>query len=332
MVNFYQSQNENLNEKPENFQEEGVKLQILSVGQYVEKVNEHSDKPLPELKTLVKESTGKAIRRITRFVQLALIGASRCCKNIEVDKNASVYFASCRGDTGVTVDLLNGLVRDQQPPAPLSFVNSVSNAACFQVAKSVGVFGGSNFITNRYDPIFAALQLAQSDFIIGSASSALIGSVDCCSSPLEEHRRRVHLSASQDLVEASNWLLVTNLPAKKESAQDDSSIDDNAIGVIEELRYFSSLELLIQWLKIKDVGADTVLGVGQHLSDSDVISIMEEGGVRHRFDYVGREGHYDSPTGEGIIRFLHEQTAIMMLHVNSDPSGRFTVFMVCRNG
>ncbi|MGI1677140.1 MAG: beta-ketoacyl synthase chain length factor [Cellvibrionaceae bacterium] len=326
MVNLLKSQSENQNEKSGAPKVEGVKLQILSMGQYIEKVDESSDNPLPELKTLVKESTGKAIRRITRFVQLALIGASRCCKDIEIDKSASVYFASCRGDTGVTVDLLNGLVRDQQPPAPLSFVNSVSNAACFQVAKSVDVFGGSNFITNRYDPIFAALQLAQSDFILGSASSALIGSVDCCSLPLDEHRRRVDLSTNQGLVEASNWLLIASLSAEQESAQNQTSI-----GVIEDLRYFSNLELLINWLKTKDFLADIVLGIGQHLPEGDVQSIMKEGSIDSRFDYVGRDGHYDSPTGEGIIRFLKEHTATMMLHVNSDPSGRFTVFMVCRN-
>ncbi len=324
MINFFKPTTET--------KSEATKLYILSVGHYVKRVDEGSEDPLPELKTLVKESTGKAIRRITRFVQLALVGASRCCKDVDVDKHAGVYFASCRGDTGVTVDLLNGLVREQQPPAPLTFVNSVSNAACFQVAKSVDVFGSSNFITNRYDPIFAALQLAQSDFMAQSTQTALIGTVDCCALPLSEHRKRVGVANTQGLAEASNWLLLASAASQKEASQQKSvgNKKQNAVGTIDDIQYCSNRDKLINWLEAKSFPADTVLGVGQHLSKTDASMIMNKTNFQSRFDYIDPDGYYDSPTGEGVVRFINEHSAPMMLHVNSDPSGRFTVFVVSR--
>lgn len=338
MVNFFSDQS--LSQKNNR---KKVQLHIIAAESYVNEIShsqENNETPLVDLKKIVKESSGKAIRRITRFVQLAVIGANRCCKGIELDSNASVYFSSCRGDTGVTVDLLNGLVRDQQPPAPLSFVNSVSNAACFQVAKSVGALGASNFITNRFDPIFSALQLSWSDFAMGTRTQALIGSVDCCSEPLNNHRRRIHVDTQADadieLAEASNWLLVSSEPMNNGSTN--SSGNTNTLGTIEALEYFSNIESCLAWLNDENVlnrlPEDTVLGVGQHLNDDQVKALLTATGIKECFHYVTRSRYYDSPTGEGIVRFLSDleakSTASTMLHVNTDPSGRMTVLLVTK--
>ena len=60
-----------------------------------------SDTP-PELGPLVKETLGAQVRRIGRFVQLALIGAARSFNGATPRSNTSVYLSSGRGDMEMT--------------------------------------------------------------------------------------------------------------------------------------------------------------------------------------------------------------------------------------
>ena len=89
--------------------------QIYAVGGHYHAVSE----PLPELKALTQAATGKAFRRIGRFIQLALIGAARCAGQQVLPKETAVYFSSGRGDLEVTLEIMTQLFRDGQTPKPL---------------------------------------------------------------------------------------------------------------------------------------------------------------------------------------------------------------------
>ena len=110
-----------------------------------------SDTSPADLKPLVVDAVGASVRRIGRFIQLALIG---CRTMREVARHSRLtlrcILGSGRGDLEVTIEVMQTLLRDGQPPKPLSFINTVSNAACYYVAQNLKVLGRSSFVCNRY--------------------------------------------------------------------------------------------------------------------------------------------------------------------------------------
>ncbi|TNF35838.1 MAG: hypothetical protein EP312_02765, partial [Gammaproteobacteria bacterium] len=136
-----------------------------------------ADEP-PALKELVKEATGAHVRRIGRFIQLALIGAGRCTQQHALPADTAVYLSSGRGDLEITLEVLKDMVEHGMPPKPLSFINTVSNSACFYIARTFGLHGRSQFVTRRHAPLESALQLAQLDLNQHTVNTALVGTVD----------------------------------------------------------------------------------------------------------------------------------------------------------
>ena len=99
---------------------------------------EQTQEPLPPLKERVRDVTGETVRRIGRFIQLSLIGAGHCLHGQTAPAETAVYLSSGRGDLEVTLDVLTQMIVDGQPPKPLSFINTVSNSACYYVARHFG--------------------------------------------------------------------------------------------------------------------------------------------------------------------------------------------------
>jgi len=155
-------------------------LYIHRTGNYYERV----DGEPPELKALVQETLGVHVRRVGRFIQLALIGAGRCAGQ-SLPQDTAVFLTSGRGDLEVTMDVLEQLFVHAQPPKPLSFINTVSNAACYYIAQQLKLQSRSGFACNRHFAFESALQLAVSDFEQGIIRSALVGTVDVVVPPFE---------------------------------------------------------------------------------------------------------------------------------------------------
>lgn len=292
-------------------------LKILAAGSYCEAVD-RDEESLPDLKDLVKESTGRAVRRVSRFVQLALVGAGRCVGDANLEPNTAVYFSSCRGDTEVTRELLNDLVKRAELPGPLTFVNSVSNAACFHVASVLNLKGRSNFVTNYHDAIAAAFKSAWLDIIRGEISTALVGSVDACALPLSEHRERIQAKPGTVIGEGSHWFL---LAAEKDPRP--------ALARLTAIANFPSGEDLEQWLKQGSLHTDTLFAAGQYLSEEDGKRFASAAGLESYFRYRDNLPYYDSPTGAAIDLFTQRREPAM-LHINSDPSGRYSLLLVER--
>lgn len=289
-------------------------LHILTTGSYCEIVS--GDNP-PALKDLVKQSTGVAVRRVSRFVQLALIGAGRCAREWQLPSDCAIYFSSCRGDIDVTAELLDDMIRRNEMPGPLTFVNSVSNAACFHVASVLGLEGRSNFITNRFDPLVAALKSAWVDLARDEIEMALVGSVDVSSWPLEHHRKRVEIEDDRPLAEASHWFLVAK----------DAQPLQPSLARITAVENFVDWPDLKSWLESRAFESDLMLAPGLHLSESMAQIVEDAAGINQRWRYCESLPHYDSQLGAAIELFI-ESSHSTMLHVNSDPSGRFSVLLL----
>jgi len=275
---------------------------------------------LPELKALTQATTGKAFRRIGRFIQLALIGASRCVQGQQLPTDTGVYFASGRGDLELTLEIMTQLYRDAQTPKPLNFVNTVSNAACFYLAQHLALQARSNFVCNRYFAFESVLQLATLDLTMGPVTSALVGSVDIATAPLNDHRQRLQQSGDTAMGEGSHWLWIgpTNTQRPR-------------LGEILATQHFADKDVLIEWIKRRIDARQCQFAAGQFLSSPEVQHIREAGDLNDEFDYRSERAYYDSQSGAVISEFLRNPSkATQLLHINADEMGRYSVMWVAR--
>jgi hypothetical protein len=272
----------------------------------------------PELGPLVKQTLGAQVRRVGRFVQLALIGAARSFGDQPARPDTSVYLTSGRGDMEMTAEVMTQLYRDGMPPRPLSFINTVSNSACFYIAKQFGLRGRSSFVCNRYFSFESALQLATLDMELGVASSALVGSVDIVLAPLDVHRRRIALAPETPVAEASHWLRL-EAGAAGENGPRLTSIETLADDMA-----------LLDWLRAyAGDPARAALAIGQFADEREVRTIAAKARVTTIFDYLDGRAYYDSQSGAAISAFLARPSqATTLLHVNQNAEGRFAAFAV----
>lgn len=288
---------------------------IRAVGDYCANV----DGVPPDLRTLTKDTTGKQVRRVGRFIQLGLIGAARCVGAAKIPADTAVYMTSRRGDLEVTIEVMEELFRDGHAPKPLSFINTVSNAACYYVARNFELHGRSCFVGGGAFAFETALNLALLEMRMGLVRSALVGCVEIVSNPSEVHRQRVGAPAGAPVAEASHWLWIDN-----------NSVE--AAGAIGASELFANLNELRAWFaeQGEDPEKTTFCG-GQFLTESAAQRIKLDIGLSEVFNYRAERGYYDSQSGALVGAFLAaEGGAQAVLHVNGAPDGRLAAMLVRR--
>jgi len=285
-------------------------LYIAAAADYVERID---DATPADLKPLVADAVGAPVRRIGRFIQLGLIGAGRCAKQTQLPSDSSVYLGSGRGDLEVTIEVMQTLLRDGHAPKPLSFINTVSNAACYYVAHSLKLIGRSSFVCNRYFAFESVLQLAALDLQSGAARSALLGTVDVVVPPIAGHRIRLGLGASTDVADATHWLELRTDPAQ-------------ARAQLLAAEHFVDRPALADWLAQQSIDRDWLLATGQFMSTSEASEWSHELRL-DVLDYRSTRGYYDSQSGAVINEYLQGQDERTLLHLNRDPSGRYSVMV-----
>jgi hypothetical protein len=266
--------------------------------------------PLPELKDSLVDAIGQPIRRISRFIQLALIGAGRCARAAAaMPSNTAVYFASSRGDLEITVDVLNTVFREGHSPKPLSFVNTVSNSAAFYIAKCLKLDARSSFACSRYFAFENALQLAMLDMQMGITSSALIGSVDSIVLPLAAHRERLELESSAAVAEGSHWFWFTRDAGASQGAR------------VMDVFSARDRDQLIEWLSgIKT--SKVAFAAGQYLPEADAQDLRTAAGFERSLSYLSA-GHYPSQSATMISALTNASDLQSVVHVNRDSLGRY---------
>jgi|HigsolmetaAR202D_1030399.scaffolds.fasta_scaffold00150_34 hypothetical protein len=287
-------------------------IYIASCGDYFERIE--SDDSAVDLKALVAEAIGTPVRRIGRFIQLALIGAGRCAKQAALPEDAAVYLGSGRGDLEVTIEVMHSIVRDGRAPKPLSFINTVSNAASFYVAQSLKLTSQSTFVCNRYFAFETMLQLAKLDLEQGVVTSALVGTVDVVVPPLAAHRMRLGLDADTPVADASHWLLLQTQPSS------------TPLGRLLAAGHFTDAKALRVWLSDQTIDAQWKLATGQFMPRAEADEWQRALGLEV-FDYLTGRPYYDSQSGAAIGEFLRREKGTL-LHLNRDPSGRYQAMLV----
>ena len=274
----------------------------------------------PDVRKLAKEVTGKEVRRIGRFIQLGLIGAARCVGAETLPPDTAVYLSSRRGDLEVTIEVMEALFRDGHAPKPLSFINTVSNAACYYIARHFALHGRSCFVGGSYFAFESALDLALLELRAGIVRSALVGGTEIVTDPVAIHRQRLGLSPEAPVAEASHWLWLQR------------DANQEVMGSLAAVEFFNSTEDLFAWRP--QIGLDparTDFVPGQFLDGAQAAAIQSGLGLGKVFNYPVERGYYDGQSGAVVGAFLRGRgSAQAVLHVNADSSGRLAVIYAKR--
>ncbi len=291
---------------------------IRALGDYSDTVDTDE---LPALRQLVREALGAPVRRIGRFIQLALIGAGRCMGEQALPAQTAVYLGSGRGDLDVTLEVVNPLFREGLPPKPLSFVNTVSNATNFYIAKHFGLAGRSNFVCNRFFAFEAALELAMQDIRLGYTDSVLVGSVDLVTASLHQHRARLELPPEHPVAEGSHWLWLVG------GAQ-----PEDAVAEVQLVRQFDDLRALLGHLHALNLSSErSWLLPGNFVDAASIAEIQTTTGLTPVHLDAREPGYYDSRAGGAISAFLSQPDGDTLLHINRETDGeRFCLMQVRR--
>lgn len=289
-------------------------IAIRACGDYYAPVG---DAP-PDLRALTKEATGKPVRRIGRFIQLALIGATRCAGAEKPPPETGVYLASRRADLEMIVEVKEHLFRDGFAPKPLSFINTVSNAACFYVAQHFGLHGRSSFVGAGCFAFETAAQIALLDLEMGAVRSALVGAIEIVAAPVDVHRKRLRLAPGSAVGEASHWIWL--------------EAGGKGAGKLSAVEFLPDRTRLLAWIATQDLDPGrTLFAAGQFIPAADAERLQSETGIAHMLDYRSNRAYYDAQSGAALSAFFADASdARALLHVNGDTDGRYAVMLARR--
>ena len=123
------------------------------------------------LRLRLKEQ-GLEARRLSRFTQLALLGAIPLKPYI--NENTGIYLGSFFNSPSKFDKMFHQLM-EQNLPSPLDFMANINNAATFQLTQTVQTSANSVFLAINHQTIWQPLKLALLDLENDEISSALIG-------------------------------------------------------------------------------------------------------------------------------------------------------------
>ena len=140
---------------------------------YIKKTNQFIANGVDDktLRLRLKEQ-GLDARRLSRFTQLALLGAIPLKSYI--GEKTGVYLGSLFNSPSKFNKMFHQLM-EQNLPSPLDFMANINNAATFQLTQTLQTSANSVFLAINHQTIWQPLKLALLDLENDEISSALIG-------------------------------------------------------------------------------------------------------------------------------------------------------------
>lgn len=115
---------------------------------------------------------GVDARRLSRFTQLALLGALPLKPYLT--EKSGIYLGSPFNSPG-KFDKMFRQLAEQNLPSPLDFMANINNAATFQLAQTLQIHGNSLFLAVNQHTLWQPLRLALLDLEQQEMPSALVG-------------------------------------------------------------------------------------------------------------------------------------------------------------
>lgn len=178
-------------------------FKIAAASRHVAQLGEKPDDLRARLQAL-----GVNVRRINRFIELALLGAVQCRNDhgTAMAADAALYLAAETPMLSDCVKALRATLAEQRPPTPFEFMNISGNMAGFYIAQQLGMSGPQLAVSRRGNGLVAVLEILQPQH--PRHRRALLGCVEEGVWPLAEQRERLELPADAALYESSHWFYV----------------------------------------------------------------------------------------------------------------------------
>lgn len=131
----------------------------------------------------IKQHLEKAPRRTNRVTLLSLL-ATKPIQHL-LNPSCGLYIASINPDEKNMQELLEAVCINKVPPKPFQFVNSVSNATGFYLAKELGLEGPNLFIGSNDEVWKNLIMLANLDLGRSVKQALLINCINYAESSIE---------------------------------------------------------------------------------------------------------------------------------------------------
>lgn len=261
--------------------------------------------PLREqLRAVLPESP----RRVSRMIELCLLGAHRCMHGVRPEPQCPLYLAVTHGCVADAVSLVTTVSRGGLP-MPVGFINLSSNMPGFYVASTLGIHGSNQAVAADEFSFESALELAS----LGREHRAqgLIGAVEECVWPLPEHRTRLRLRPDRVLTESSHWLFVD-----QDCAQ--------PLATVRWVRRYDSADAALAALGAEAWPAGGRLALGAKLRGHSAAWSLATGLRPVPDDADVHCGHW---AAYRICRFVEERPGPCLLHVSAGAHGCYAVYV-----
>jgi len=275
------------------------------------------DDHIPNLKPQIKELCGRSFRRTNHYIDLGILGANRCASHSEkeLSPQCGVFIATEQGNVSDGIDINKQIFVDKEAPMPFQFINVSNNLAGFYVAQSLNLLSTNITISRRDFPFEAALEMASLDLQLSNLDSCLVGGLDECSLPLDQHCQRMSLPVGTPLSEGSSWLYIGNTP-------------QDAIAKYQLFSPLTSYEEMINTLDDIDIDSHYYLSGGYRINEEELQNISQSLGITRRYDYLETARYHDTNAAYGISAFIEQKKGRHLLHINKDYLNRYIIIYV----
>ena len=272
------------------------------------------DDQIPNLKTQIKELCGRSFRRTNHYIDLGILGANRCAARSKQDLSpqCGVFIATEQGNVSDGIAINKQIFVDQEAPMPFQFINVSNNLAGFYVAQSLNLHSANITVSRRDFPFEAALEIASLDIQLANLDTCLVGGLDECSLPLDQHRQRMSVPVGTPLSEGSSWLYIGN------SAQ-------NAIAKYQLFSPLASYDEMINALSDIDFDSNFHLAGGYRMDEEELRQISQTLGISQRYNYLETARYHNTNSAYGISAFIEQEKGAHLLHINKDYLNRYFV-------
>ena len=273
----------------------------------------------PDLKPMLQTAWGKRFRRINHFIELALIGVKTCLdrSRIPVRADCDIYLTTEHGNVADVAKITETLFKQQEAPMPLDFLNVPNNMAGFYLAQNLGLHSSNLTIAHRAFPFETGLDIAMFSITTLSkpAPCALVGSVEECAYPLNQHRQRIGLTADTPLAEGSSWLYI-------------GRDDQKAQARCEWVKFFQDMLSLSAFLQVTKLATSTYLAGGGTMDAALLEQLASTLNIHNRYTSTNATLYSDANCAFTIASFVSDHPGHCLVHINRDKRDRYAVVCI----
>ena len=265
------------------------------------------------LRALAKQLNTQTPRLVTRYVELAVLGARQIKRPLA--PSTRLYVATGMGEI-VTVDALYHQI---VPPAngmimPAKFASSGNNMAAFFVARQMGLMARNMTLSQEELSFEQILRIVVDDLAAGAMPAALVGAIDESALPRDFYLSHFPFAREHCIGEGSAWLVLESDGVGATGELLDATIfapNADRLDCIDDVR--------------RIVPDDPMIVMpGCRSTPEEIDSLIQRIGAATHHPYLPYTGYYPTAVGLAMVGTSRTKwpSTTTFLHWNRDEFGR----------